>query len=218
MHPPKFLLLDLAGTLLEKQYLYEKLCAFFERKSISLSPYTVITTHRRLTEETQFPDKTNLDFYLKFNQDYLLRLGLNHSSSLAEELFIELKNLPWQPKEGVLKFLQTNQLPKGIISNWDRTLEAKVESFFPSIKFDFILGSESEGIAKPSLDFYKRALALIPFPASEVLYIGDSIRLDMEPAQSLGIHTILLDPEGTFKEYSKTSIQSFDDLAQMFVS
>lgn len=212
MQAAKFLLLDLAGTLLEKKDLYPKLCAFFERKGFPIPSEKLIETHRLLTEETQFPDKTSQDFYLKFNLEYLVRLGLPSSAEIADELFWELKNLPWQPIPGAQDFLQNVKIPKGIISNWDTTLNDKVRDFFPGIHFEFILGSEIEGLAKPSLDFYQRALTRIPHKPEEILYLGDSIRLDMSPAQKLGISVILLDTFSTFSNFKGYSVCSFSEL------
>jgi FMN phosphatase YigB (HAD superfamily) len=55
--------------------------------------------------------------------------------------------------------------------------------------------SEELGIAKPNVEFYKRALDKIPFEAKQVLYIGDSIKLDKEPAEKLGINVLIIDRE-----------------------
>ena len=53
--------------------------------------------------------------------------------------------------------------------------------------------SKELGVAEPNVEFYKRALEKIPFEADEVLYIRDSIKLDLKPALSLGIKTLIID-------------------------
>ena len=84
------------------------------------------------------------------------------------------------------------QLPLGVISNFNTTLKDKLNDFFGPV-FQDVLVSEELGVAKPNVEFYKRALDKIPFAANEVLYIGDSIKLDMEPALQLGFNVLIID-------------------------
>ena len=69
-------------------------------------------------------------------------------------------------------------------------------------------------MAKPSLEFYKRALEKIPFKADEVLYIGDSIKLDMEPAISLGIETLIIDRDNFYPNLEKR-ISSLNEILEV---
>ena len=84
------------------------------------------------------------------------------------------------------QILSELNLPLGVISNFNTTLKDKLHSFFGPV-FQDVFVSEELGVAKPNLEFYQKALDRIPFKANEVLYIGDSIKLDLGCVYEIGI-------------------------------
>jgi FMN phosphatase YigB (HAD superfamily) len=104
--------------------------------------------------------------------------------------------LPWKAFDdtGVLNLIQQ---PLGIISNWDKSLPEKLASFF-DVQFQWIIGSENEGIKKPNPLFFEKILEQTKLQPSEILYVGDSVKLDLEPARKLGINAFLIDRENYF--------------------
>ena len=72
------------------------------------------------------------------------------------------------------------------------------------------------GVAKPNIEFYQKALEKIPFDVHEVLYVGDSIKLDLEPASKLGFKVLIIDRDN-FYPNSKNKISSLTEITQ-FIS
>lgn len=69
--------------------------------------------------------------------------------------------------------------------------------------FDPVVLSNAEGLMKPDPGLYKRALAKLQLPASEVLFIDDQERC-LVPARQIGMHTILAQsPEQIVRDVRK---------------
>jgi FMN phosphatase YigB (HAD superfamily) len=58
--------------------------------------------------------------------------------------------------------------------------------------FDVIVVSADVGWRKPSSRIFWKALQLMRISASETVYVGDELDHDVESAQKVGLHTILL--------------------------
>jgi putative hydrolase of the HAD superfamily len=89
-------------------------------------------------------------------------------------------------------------LPLGIISNWDTSIHAHVRERLVGLNFDHIIGSSGSALEKPDRRIYELALDRAGVSAAEVLYVGDSIRLDVAPAMAVGMKAILIDRDGLF--------------------
>jgi putative hydrolase of the HAD superfamily len=96
-----------------------------------------------------------------------------------------------------LDALRTSGIGMGVISNWDYRLPSLLELTGLRAYFDPVLVSVHEGLAKPDPRLFARALARIGLHADEVLYVGDHLDLDIEPAQSVGIRAFLIDRRGS---------------------
>ena len=57
---------------------------------------------------------------------------------------------------------------------------------------DFIASSSEWGVKKPSREFFARVIDAATVPESEILYVGDRLDNDIEPANSMGIRTAFL--------------------------
>jgi HAD superfamily hydrolase (TIGR01549 family) len=101
----------------------------------------------------------------------------------------------------------------GVMSNFNSSLKEQLNQLFGPI-FSDIFVSEELGIAKPSLEFYQRALDKIDVDAKDILYIGDSFKLDMEPAMQLGIKSYVIDRDN-FYPNSKNTITSLSDIEDL---
>jgi len=71
------------------------------------------------------------------------------------------------------------------------TAKAALESF--GLEARLITTSAELGVAKPSPDFFRKALAMSDFDPAEVLYVGDRLDNDVIPARSFGMRTALLE-------------------------
>ena len=100
---------------------------------------------------------------------------------------------------------------KGVISNWDRTLREKLNELFPPI-FDPIVVSQEIGVAKPNVEIYLEAVRLSGVQPEQIIFVGDSIHLDIVPALSVGMKPILLDRTGYYNLYNGLKISSLNEL------
>lgn len=207
----KYIFFDVSGTILGKPSLFKKLNDTLNDYGHFVSFDEVKHKHKLLSEVIHFPDRTDSVFYNHFNAELLRLLGIIPSEQLLETIFKNCTYLPWEKFDDV-DFLTKIDLPLGIISNFNSTLKDKLLQFFGPI-FQDILVSEELGIAKPKVEFYQKALDCIGYDASEVLYIGDSIKLDIEPATQLGIKSLLIDRDN-FYQQSTYKINSLNEISK----
>lgn len=192
----KYVLFDVAGTLLYKPSFYVKMEEVLQQFGHAVDPKRLQYHHKILSESIFFPDRTNADFYSHFNRELLYSLGILPTDEMLETIFNSCSYLPWEKFDDT-HFLNEIKVPVGIISNFNSTLKEKLKSFF-EIEFSDIFVSEELGVAKPSLDFYGKALEKIGIEPSEIIYVGDSIKLDLEPASKLGMKAMLIDRDDYF--------------------
>ncbi len=192
----KYIFFDVAGTLLGKPSLYNNIQKTIEDFGHDVSLEDIKAKHKLLSEVIHFPDRTDEGFYKKFNSELLYLLGIVPQDTLVNSIFKNCTYLPWEAFEDT-QILSELNLPLGVISNFNTTLKDKLHSFFGPV-FQDVFVSEELGVAKPSLEFYQKALDRIPFKANEVLYIGDSIKLDLEPAEKLGFNVLVIDRDNFY--------------------
>lgn len=206
----KFVYFDVAGTLLHKPLLYEKIGQAFHEHALSLPPAYIKKFHRRLSEISTFPDKTSKEFYDLFNRNLMLLLGIIPGKEIADTIYKNCVDLKWGKYEDT-GILEKIKYPLGIISNWDETLEQELSSNF-DIPFKVILISGKEKIRKPAKRIFSLACRAAGHAAEEILYIGDSIKLDIEPAKLIGMQTILIDRDDDYPYYNGKKIKSLHEL------
>jgi len=206
----KVVFFDVANTLLEKPAVYVAIQRVLKENGFETDIKEITLKHKLLSEVIEFPDRTSGAFYTGFNKDLLYMLGILPSDHLLGEIFKACTYLPWVPfaDTSILKKLD---LPLGIISNWNNSLEEKLKEHF-QVPFQWILGSEKEQIRKPQRAFYERVIDRSGFDAADIVYIGDSIKLDVEPALNLGLKAILIDRIGAYPNTSVRRITSLEDL------
>ncbi|MFI7277656.1 HAD family hydrolase [Streptomyces sp. NPDC049879] len=68
---------------------------------------------------------------------------------------------------------------------------------------DLIGTSDDWGVSKPDPEFFRRVAGATPFEAAEILYVGDRLDNDVEPAMAAGMHTALIrrGPWGTIQQH-----------------
>jgi FMN phosphatase YigB (HAD superfamily) len=205
----KYVFFDVAGTLLHKPTFYEIVLEILKLNGHQIEMFDLKLKHKIASEIIQFPDRTSRDFYQDFNEKLLYSLGIIPTEKLLEEIFSKCSYLPWEKFEDT-KMLSEINIPIGIISNFNATLKEKINVFFGSV-FKDIFVSEELGVSKPNIEFYKRAIEKVNLFPENILYIGDSLRLDIKPAASLGIKTLLIDRDD-FYPNSEYAIQNLDQI------
>ena len=90
-----------------------------------------------------------------------------------------------------LQTLRTNGIKLGVITNGGtERQQRKLDSLGISSWFDVILISEKEGIRKPDVEIFQRALARCGVEASEAIFVGDHPATDIGGALQAGLRAI----------------------------
>lgn len=207
----KYIFFDVSGTILGKPSLFQKINNTLNDYGYFISLDELKHKHKLLSEVIHFPDRTDEAFYSHFNAELLRLLGIVPDDEVLKAIFKNCTYLPWEKFDDT-RFLSEIDVPMGIISNFNTTLKDKLNQFFGPI-FQDVLVSEELGIAKPKIEFYQKALERINYEASEVLYIGDSIKLDIEPATKLGIKSLLIDRDNFYLK-SNYQISSLNEILE----
>jgi len=210
----KYIFFDVAGTLLGKPTLYSIIQKTLLDFGYELGLKEIKKKHKLLSEVIHFPDRTDELFYKKFNSDLLYLLGIVPEEIVVNSIFKNCTYLSWEAFEDT-KILKELNLPIGVISNFNTSLKDKLAQFFGTV-FQDVFVSEELGVAKPNIEFYQKALEKIPFDAHEVLYVGDSIKLDLEPASKLGFKVLIIDRDDFYPNL-KNRISSLTEITQ-FIS
>ena len=192
----KYIYFDVAGTLLEKPLLYANIQKSLADFGYDITIKDIKIKHKLVSELIHFPDRTDEMFYTKFNSEFLYVLGIVPTEKLLKSIFKNCTYLNWQAFEDT-QILKEINIPMGVISNFNTSLRDKLEHFFGPI-FKDVFVSEELGVAKPNIAFYQEALNKIQLKPSEVLYIGDSVRLDYEPAYKIGFNVLIIDRDNFY--------------------
>lgn len=203
---------DVAHTLLEKPTVIPALHGAMVHHGINVPMRELQARHHLLMETFVFPDRTSRDFYAGFNAALVRAVGAMPTDELLDEMFASCSYQPWAPYPDV-HGIQRLDLPRGILSNWDSSLKDRLGSLLP-VNFDWILGSEEQRMRKPDSEFFRLMLDSTGLAAKQIAYVGDSMRLDIEPALRMGFHAILLDRCNLFPHSPLARITSLDQLAQ----
>lgn len=201
---------DVAHTLLDKPAVMPALQGALLRHGLDVPETELRSRHRLLMEAIIFPDRTSRDFYTEFNAALVRSLGALPTSALLDDMFNSCSYLPWAPFPDATD-LDSLGPPLGVLSNWDGSLRDKLAEHVPA-RFEWILGSEEQGVRKPEPAFFERVLTETGLDAHQVAYVGDSMRLDIEPALNLGFRAILLDRDGLFPNSPLPRVARIDQI------
>ena len=103
----------------------------------------------------------------------------------------------------------------GLISNFERWLEEMLVELEVGHIFDVAVISGIEGVEKPDASIYERALDKAGVGAASAVHVGDSPGLDVEPARSVGMATVLLDRLGRYGAHDGPRISSLKELPDL---
>jgi putative hydrolase of the HAD superfamily len=203
---------DAANTLIYKPTLFTKITEVLNGNGYQIDNIVLQKNHKLISEIINFPDKTSEDFYIQFNQELLYSLGIIPNSTLLKEIYWACKFLPWQPFEDI-KELYNIPGRKFILSNFHNGLNKIILDFFPDL-FEQIIISEEEKYRKPDELFYQTFIRKIDVSSDEILYIGDSLKLDIEPALNVGMNAVLIDRNNQYSNMPN-KISSFREIKNL---
>jgi putative hydrolase of the HAD superfamily len=183
-----------------------------------LAPHLV-----ELAEETGI-DKPSLDpddslvFWSHLYRRLLAELGIEDeplvgemyatfSSSASYRLFDDA--LP------ALKELEGAGYRLGLISNFEQWLEEMLVELEVGHIFETSVISGMVGLEKPDPEIYRRALERADVAPEAAVHIGDSPKMDVEPARSIGMRTILLDRYDRYMDADGPRVGSLMEVATL---
>jgi putative hydrolase of the HAD superfamily len=205
--PPRALLLDALGTLVELEPparpLQRELRARF---GVELG-----------IEEAQRAIHAEIAFYRANHDDARDRTGLaslrrRAAVALREALPQRARDVPLGPlTEALLAALRFRPYPEVpdvlararaagarlvVVSNWDVSLHDVLAETGLAPLLDGVVTSAELGIGKPAPAIFRRGLELAGVRADEALHVGDDVGSDIAGARAAGIAALLLVREG----------------------
>lgn len=148
-------------------------------------------------------------------------LGISLDDTEALELFdVYLKRYQecWRPFPGIADLLRELRVETGILSNGSlqqQSQKLKMLKLLPCFNAHKIFTSDELGIAKPALKLFLLIGKLLELKPAEILYIGDSLELDIQPALQVGWQAILLDHHKLYPDATCIKVQDTEDLRQL---
>ena len=206
----KYLLFDAANTLIYKPNLWERILKVLQDNGYKINETELKLRHKLLSEIINFPDTTSRGFYEEFNSELLMALGIIPDENLLKELFEACSYLSWKAFDDCEEIKKLD-IKKAVVSNFNSSLQEKLEGLIGENIFDEYIVSEKENLRKPSLEFYARALEKLNAEAGESIYIGDSLKFDIIPAKKLGIKALLIDRDNIYPS-AKDRITNFSEI------
>lgn len=143
------------------------------------------------------------------DEDLVTDMYTTFSSSSSYRLFDDV--IP------TLERLTEMDLRLGLISNFEEWLEEMLVELEVGHLFDVSVISGIEGMEKPDPEIYRRALERSGSDPQRTLHIGDSPKMDVEPAASVGMTAVLLDRYNRYPELAPR-VRSLEDLPDMLGS
>jgi putative hydrolase of the HAD superfamily len=155
-------------------------------------------------------------FWDRVYRRLLGELGVPFTDAVAKTIyatFTDLGNYRLFPDVlPVLERLRKDGLRLGVVSNFEEWLEQLLESLGVTPFFEVRVISGVEGFEKPDPRIFRLALDRMSVRPEEAVYVGDSVRFDVEPAAAVGMVGILLDRRGRFADHPGIRITSLEQL------
>ena len=115
----------------------------------------------------------------------------------------------------VLESLQAHY-PMVLVSNFYGNVDAVLRDFDIRHYFRGIIESAVVGVRKPNPTIFRLGVDVLEMSPEDVLVIGDSLRKDIEPAQSLGCQVLWLKGKGwTAEEDAQTHPNTIASIGQV---
>lgn len=224
---------DAGETLLHPDPSFHQLFAeVCGRSGYEVSPDEVHATQQRLAphlvelaEETGI-DKPSLDpddsltFWSHLYRRLLAEFAIEDESVVTNLYSTFSSSSSYRLFEDViptLERLKEMDLRLGLISNFEEWLEEMLVELEVGHLFDVSIISGIEGLEKPDPEIYRRALERSGCDPARAVHIGDSPGMDVDPASSVGMATVLLDRYNRYPAISPR-VRSLEEIPELLNS
>ena len=146
-----------------------------------------------------------LDIKVRIELEWLVRQGLFSPDEVEAkgkeiaQICYDFARKTVHASEPVLQEL-SEKYPLVLVSNFYGNIETVLEDFGIRKYFKDIIESAVLGIRKPDPRIFEHGVKSLGILPEQTLVIGDSLRKDIEPAESLGCQVLWIKGEGWTKE------------------
>ncbi|XP_020789721.1 haloacid dehalogenase-like hydrolase domain-containing protein 3 [Boleophthalmus pectinirostris] len=212
----KWVLWDVKDTLLKVRFsVGEQYCREAERIGLNLKPVEVNSAFRQTYKSysSRYPNYgiaqglNGHSWWTGVVQDTFSLCGVQDPALLqtvSHNLYHNFCNAQnWEvfdDSKKVLEACSSLGLKQGVVSNFDKRLEAILKSCDLLSHFSFLMTSEAAGVAKPSSLIFEQALHNCEVSATQVAHVGDHYINDYLASRSIGIHGFLLDRDNKYNQ------------------
>ncbi|MGA0884644.1 MAG: HAD family hydrolase [Ilumatobacteraceae bacterium] len=167
-----------------------------------------------------------------YNETYVKTVGVDHEmTSVAASLLdrtrsADLWRYPIAENVVAISELEKLDVPMSVVSNAAGQIEWVLEwagvcqrGPGPLASMRTIIDSEVVGIAKPHPEIFEFALVEhSESPRDRILYVGDSVSMDVNGSRAAGLVPVLIDPFDDHVGADFARVKSVGDLIGLFVS
>jgi HAD superfamily hydrolase (TIGR01509 family) len=210
--------LDAGNTLLSMDYKWIKKelegigihCEIDELKRAEAAARPMLSSALEKLKSTE--DKKTSIFYMGSLLKKLQAASAMSEKDLDEITMILLRDLQspgWAKRfwsnlipgvRDALDILKNEGLQLLVVSNSNGSIEGIMSDLGVRDYFDKIVDSHNIGFEKPDYRLFKHALEISNAVPEHTLHIGDLYHVDVRGAWSAGVHALLLDPYGDWKD------------------
>lgn len=175
---------------------------------------------------TDAPETWNA--YLAGYADGIGYTGSEHRAAMAalEEVWREPDLWSWRQDGAVdaLVRLGHQHRPLGIVSNSDGTIERRLSELAicqlgtgRHVEVRCIVDSAVIGYEKPHPSAFEPAIAAVGVAPERILFVGDTVRNDVDGARAVGLRPVLLDPYDLHPAVDHPRERSLEALVDLLV-
>ncbi len=162
-------------------------------------------------------------FWLRFYRNLVTEIGYRDNHEELPERLYEAFSLPsnygpYQDALETLRALSARGMRIGLISNFEAWLQDLLDGLGLSGYFEIMVISGNEGVEKPNLEIYDRALKRAGVESGRALHVGDSPVSDFKGAMEAGMKAVLLDRWGRFPDFQGTKITNLNEIIDFLPS
>jgi putative hydrolase of the HAD superfamily len=164
---------------------------------------------------TLSPDRSRA-FWSEVYREMLEALSLPSRDGLRDALYERFTDLSsyalFEDVLPTLDQLARSGVTLGIVSNFESWLDALLGALGVRERFAVRVISGLEGMEKPDPAIYRLALDRAQLDASDVAFVGDNPEFDVDPAEALGMTSVLIDRRDRYADHAPNRIEDLRHL------
>ena len=183
-----------------------------------LAPHLVELAEETGIESPSLDPDDSLTFWSHLYRRLLGELGIEDESLVTEMYRVFSSSASYRLFDDALPALRALEgagFRLGLISNFEGWLEEMLVELEVGHVFDTAVISGVEGVEKPDPEIYRRAVERAGVEPGRAVHVGDSPKMDAEPAAEVGIKPILLDRYDRYPDSPYARVKSLEELPRL---